>query len=229
MNYVIIVAGGTGSRMDSDTPKQFLLLNGIPVMMHTINAFYKSKSAPEIVVSIHPDMQDHWLTLCEKYRFHVQHVIADGGKTRFESVKNGLETIKLINNNPFDSLIAIHDAVRPLITPSLIDLTFERAALTGAAALATQSTSSVRLKSGDGLINKAFPREDVYLMQTPQIFKSTILFEAYELPEDSTCTDDATVVEKKGYLITLVDGDTRNIKITFPGDLQIAELLLGTH
>ena len=226
MNYAIIAAGGTGNRVESDIPKQFLLLNGIPVMMHTINAFYRSKSAPQIVAVIHPAMHDYWLTLCEKYHFHVQHTIADGGATRFESVKKGLETIKLMGADPSQCRIAVHDAARPLITPDLIDRTFEQAALTGAAALAIQSSNSVRLKHADGLKNNAYPRKSVYLMQTPQTFEGTILFEAYEQPEDSTCTDDATVVEKNGYPITLVDGDTRNIKITFPDDLRIAELLL---
>ncbi|WP_257668167.1 2-C-methyl-D-erythritol 4-phosphate cytidylyltransferase [Parapedobacter tibetensis] len=226
MNYAIIVAGGTGSRMGSTTPKQFLLLNGIPVMMHAINAFYESKHAPHIIAVIHPDMQAYWLELCETYHFHVQHTIADGADSRFGSVKNGLEVIRLLDKNQSQSLIAIHDAVRPLVNPHQIDLTYEQAALTGAAALAIQSTNSIRLISGDGSSNNAYPRENVYLMQTPQIFKGSILFEAYEQPEDKMCTDDAAVVEKKGYPITLVDGDTRNIKITFRDDLAIAELLL---
>ena len=226
MNYAIIAAGGTGNRVGSDIPKQFLLLNGIPVMMHTINAFYRSKSAPQIVAVIHPAMQDHWLTLCEKYHFHVPHTITDAGVSRFESVKKGLEAIKLMGADLSQCHIAVHDAARPLIAPDLIDRTYEQAALTGAAALAVQSSNSVRLKHEDGLKNNAYARENVYLMQTPQTFKGTILSEAYEQPEDKTCTDDATVVEKNGYPITLVDGDTRNIKITFPDDLRIAELLL---
>lgn len=211
--------------MGSDIPKQFLLLNGIPVMMHTINAFYQSKSSPRIIAVIHPDMQEYWLTLCEKYHFHVQHALADGGSSRFESVKNGLAAIERINADPSHTLIAVHDAARPLIAPDLIDRTFEQAALSGAAALAIRSTDSVRLLSDDGLTNQAYPRERVFLMQTPQTFAASILFHAYDQPENGTSTDDASVVEKNGHPITLIDGDARNIKITFPEDLQRAELL----
>lgn len=226
MNYAIIAAGGTGNRVGSDIPKQFLLLNGIPVIMHAINAFYRSESAPQIVVAIHSDMQDYWLTLCDKYYFHVPHTIADGGTSRFESVKKALQVIKLMGAQLSECHIAIHDAARPLITPDFIDRTFEQAVLTGAAALAVQSSNSVRIKDADGKTNNAHARENVYLMQTPQAFNGAILLEAYEQPEDKTLTDDASVVERNGYPITLVDGDTRNIKITFPDDVRIAELLL---
>lgn len=123
-------------------------------------------------------------------------------------------------------IIAVHDAARPLISPALIDKTYQQATLTGAAALALPSTDSVRIKSGNNLKNNAFPRASVYLMQTPQIFNGAILYDAYGQADGNSFTDDASVVEKKGYPITLVDGDTRNIKITFPEDLHIAEIFL---
>ncbi|GGG88798.1 2-C-methyl-D-erythritol 4-phosphate cytidylyltransferase [Parapedobacter pyrenivorans] len=229
MNYVIIVAGGMGVRMGSDTPKQFLLLSGLPVMMHTINAFYRSSSSPHIVVVIPSSLHNHWSALCEAHHFGVPHTIAYGGQSRFESVKSGLDTIKSMSADLKQSLIAVHDAARPLISPELIDGTYNQAALTGAAALAIKSTDSIRLRSKNGLKNNAYPRELVYLMQTPQTFNGAILSEAYEQPDDKTYTDDASVVEKKGYPIVLIDGDTLNIKITFPGDLRIAEMLLGDH
>ncbi|SEL03980.1 2-C-methyl-D-erythritol 4-phosphate cytidylyltransferase [Parapedobacter koreensis] len=228
MNYVIIVAGGTGSRMDVHTPKQFLLLNGMPVMMHAIQAFHKSQSAPQIIVVLHAGMRETWSALCQTHRFDIPHSVVTGGESRFGSVKKGLEALKAGDVDLSQSLIAIHDAARPLITPGLIDSTYEQASRTGAAALAVRSTNSVRIVSNNGLKNNAHRRETVYLMQTPQTFSGTILSEAYEAPEQGMYTDDSSVVEKKGYPISLIDGDTRNIKITFPEDLAIAEILLRT-
>ncbi|GGC47545.1 2-C-methyl-D-erythritol 4-phosphate cytidylyltransferase [Parapedobacter defluvii] len=228
-HYAIVVGGGTGTRMGSDTPKQFLPLNGIPVAMHAIRAFHNSKYSPQIVVVIPSAQHGYWSELCEKYNFDIPHVVASGGKSRFESVKNGLAAVQLRCTDLSQSLIAVHDAARPLIAPTLIDATFDQAARYGAAALAIQSTNSVRLKSSNGLKNNAYPRQQVYLMQTPQTFNGVILSESYKLDEDNAFTDDASVVEKKGYPITLVDGDTRNIKITFPEDLRIAAILSGTY
>lgn len=227
MNFAIIVAGGTGSRMNSDRPKQFLPLAGLPVMMHAIHAFHRSRSSPQLIIAVHPSLRADWSALCEKHCFAVPHTVVDGGKTRFESVKNALEVIKSMDLEPAHCMIAVHDAARPLISPALIDKTYQQAALTGAAALAVPSTDSIRVESGNSLKNNAFPRTRVYLMQTPQTFNGTILCDAYEQVNGYSFTDDASVVEKKGYPITLVDGDTRNIKITFPADLRIAEVLLG--
>ncbi|MEC3881708.1 2-C-methyl-D-erythritol 4-phosphate cytidylyltransferase [Parapedobacter sp. 10938] len=227
MNYAIIVAGGTGSRMGADIPKQFLLLDGLPVMMHAMLAFHRSGSSPQIIVVLHPSLRDDWSALCENYRFTVPHTVVNGGKSRFESVKNGLSEIKSTGADLTHSIIAVHDAARPLVSTTLIDKTYQQAARTGAAALARPSTDSVRITSENGLKNNALPRSYVYLMQTPQSFNGAILCDAYEQDEDHSFTDDASIVEKKGYPITLVDGDTHNIKITFPEDLHIAEILLG--
>ncbi|WP_262246913.1 2-C-methyl-D-erythritol 4-phosphate cytidylyltransferase [Parapedobacter soli] len=224
MNYAIVVAGGTGTRMGSDTPKQFLLLNGLPVMMHAIQAFHRSSSSPHIITVIHPSLRDTWSALCEKHHFEIPQTVVAGGTSRFESVKNGLAAIKSTETALATSLIAVHDAARPLIPAALIDKVYQQAALTGAAALATPSTDSIRIISSNGSKNNAFPRANVYLMQTPQVFSGTILFDAYTQAYESYFTDDASVVEKKGYPITLVDGDVQNIKVTFPKDLRIAEL-----
>lgn len=226
MNYAIIVAGGSGSRMGGSVPKQFLLLEDLPVMMHALLAFHHSKSDPHLIVVLLPDMRGVWAELCDTHVFDVPHTIVDGGKSRFESVKNGLAFIQSTAPDLSHVLIAVHDAARPLITPALIDKSYEEAARTGAAALAMQSTNSVRIKSSNGLKNNAHPRQHVYLMQTPQTFNGHILASAYEQPEDTRYTDDAAVVERKGHPISLVDGDARNIKITFPEDLQFAAALL---
>jgi len=225
-NYAIIVAGGTGTRMGVDTPKQFLLLGGLPVMMHAILAFYRSDTSPQLIVVIHPALRDCWSALCETHRFTVPHTVVSGGYSRFESVKNGLTAIKSMDNEPTACTIAVHDAARPLIATHLVDKTYAQAALWGAAALAIPATDSVRIVSGNGSKNNAYPRSGVYLMQTPQTFSGSILYDAYEQGDSNGFTDDASVVEKKGYPITLVDGDTRNIKVTFPQDLRIAEILL---
>lgn len=212
--------------MGSDMPKQFLLLKGLPVMMHAIQAFQRSSSSPQIIVVIHPSLREDWSILCESHAFSAPHILVNGGSSRFESVKNGLKAIASIGAEMAYCVIAVHDAARPLVSPKLIDETYEQAKLTGAAALSRRSTDSVRVKSSNGLKNNTLPRASVYLMQTPQAFNGAILCSAYEQADDHSCTDDASVVEKKGYPITLVDGDTRNIKITFPEDLRIAEILL---
>ncbi len=229
MNHVIVVAGGTGTRMGAETPKQFLLLAGLPVMMHAIRAFQKSETSPAITVVIHRALQDRWQELCTECGFEVPHSLVLGGKNRFESVKNGLEAIKATGADLSKCLIAVHDAARPLIRPALIDRTYRQAATTGAAALALQSSDSVRIMSSNGLKNNGHPRESIYLMQTPQTFRGSILADAYEQADEGAFTDDASVVEKKGHPITLVDGDALNIKITFAKDLPIAEVLLDAQ
>lgn len=212
--------------MGSDVPKQFMPLNGLPVMMHTLLAFQRSKCTPHLVLVLHPSMQEQWCLLCNTHHFQVQHSLVAGGESRFESVRNGLEAIRLMGGAASGALIAVHDAVRPLINPDLIDLLYAEAARTGNAALAVPSSNSVRIEQLDGSGTFSYPREKVHLMQTPQTFRATDLFQAYERSEDSTCTDDASVVEKTGIPITLVPGDACNIKITFPEDLLIAERLL---
>ena len=229
MNYVIIVGGGSGSRMGTDTPKQFLLLHGMPVIMHSMYAFSRCRYAPKIIAVIPAAQHAYWKDLCEKYDFKIPHDLVDGGKTRFESVKNGLEAIKSTCKDLANSVIAVHDAARPLVTIDAIETTFDQAWRTGAAALALPSTNSIRITSSNGLKNNAFPRHQVYVMQTPQTFRGNILSASYEQADDNLFTDDASVVERKGYPIVLVDGDTRNIKITFPEDLQIATILADIH
>src|SRR5690606_36830852 len=137
-HYAIIVAGGTGSRMRSGTPKQFLLLKGLPVMMHAILAFHRSISSPQIVVVIHPSLRDAWPALCRAHDFSKSRLVVDGGDSRFQSVKNGRTVKKAMIPALADCIIAVHVDARPLISPALLDETFHQAMLTGAARLARQ-------------------------------------------------------------------------------------------
>lgn len=220
INYVIIVAGGSGSRMQSAIPKQFLLLSGKPVLMHTIEAFYNADTKPDVIIVLPTGFHDYWKQLCADYCFSTPHQLVSGGETRFHSVKNGLDLIPGDQN----SLIAVHDAVRPLTSKEIIDNSYHHAAEFGNAVVAVKSRDSVRqLKDG---VSACLIRDEIYLVQTPQTFQSAQIKKAYLQPYDTKFTDDASVVEEMGEKINLVDGDYRNIKITFPEDIAIAELLL---
>ncbi|MGZ3750458.1 MAG: 2-C-methyl-D-erythritol 4-phosphate cytidylyltransferase [Mucilaginibacter sp.] len=217
--YVIIVAGGSGSRMHSVVPKQFLLLNGLPVLMHTINAFHNCQVQPQIIVVLPDDSHEYWNTLCKKHGFDVPHQLISGGETRFHSVKRGLGLI-----DDTDAIIAVHDAVRPLVTKEIIDESYECAAKYGNAIVAIKSRDSVRQIKDNRSISLV--RDEIYLIQTPQTFQSEQLKQAYQQPYSANFTDDASVVEQTGVNINLINGSYQNIKITFPEDIAIAEFLL---
>jgi len=216
--YAIIVAGGSGNRMQTETPKQFLLLKNLPVLMHTIKAFAQSDTQPKILLVLNQDQQAYWIRLCEEFNFHVPHQVIDGGTERFHSVKNAIHAIEE------ESYVAIHDAVRPLVSKSLIDSCFKAAELQGNVIAAVQSSDSVRLLRDDK--TTALKRDEIYLVQTPQTFNLSILKEAYNQAFNTHFTDDASVVESIGYEINIIEGDRGNIKITYPIDLELAELLL---
>jgi 2-C-methyl-D-erythritol 4-phosphate cytidylyltransferase len=218
-NYAIIVAGGSGSRMQSVVPKQFLLLNGIPVLMHTIAAFNESKAQPQIIVVLPSDSHSYWDELCKEHHFEIPHQLISGGETRFHSVKNGLSLI-----NEDDAIIAIHDAVRPLISKDTIDESYECAEQYGNAIVAIKSRDSVRQIKDNRSVSLL--RDEIYLIQTPQTFQSAQLKKAYLQPYQAGFTDDASVVEQTGVNINLINGSYQNIKITFPEDIAIAEFLL---
>jgi 2-C-methyl-D-erythritol 4-phosphate cytidylyltransferase len=219
-NHVIIVAGGSGTRMQSTVPKQFLLLNGKPVLMHTIAAFNRSAAKPQIIIVLHPDYHSYWEQLCKEHGFNIPHQLVKGGETRFHSVKNGLDAIA----DDTDALIAIHDAVRPLTSARIIDESYKYAARHGNAITAVKSRDSVRrLKNG---ISESLIRDEIYLVQTPQTFKAAQVKKAYLQPYDDKFTDDASVVEETGVKINLTEGSYQNIKITFPEDIAIAEWLI---
>ena len=220
-NYVIVVAGGSGTRMGGTIPKQFLLLNGKPVLMRTIGVFYNSGTRPQIIAVLHPDFHAYWAGLCKTHNFNIPHLLVNGGETRFHSVKNGLDSIQ----DGADSLIAIHDAVRPLTSEKIINTSYKYAAEHGNAITAVKSRDSVRLlKHG---VSESLTRENIYLVQTPQTFKSSQIKKAYLQPYSTEFTDDASVAEAAGFTINLTEGSYKNIKITFPEDIAIAELLLN--
>jgi len=217
-SYALIVAGGSGTRMQAIMPKQFLLLNGKPVMMYTIEAFYQSTYQPEIIVVMHPNFHSYWQELCTEHNFTIPHKLINGGETRFHSVKNGLALVA------DDSLVAVQDAVRPLVSVEIIDNAYQQATEYGNAVVAVKSRDSVRsLRNGR---SESLLRDEIYLVQTPQTFQSALLKKAYLQPFNDGFTDDASVAERDGASIHICEGSYQNIKITFPEDIAIAEMLL---
>ena len=193
--YVIITAGGKGSRMGSDIPKQFLELKGVPVIVHSIRAFKEYSSHINVVVVLPDGAIDHWTDIAEKH--HVDALTCTGGETRFASVKNGLELVCE------KGLVAVHDAARPLTTPALISQCFLVAAKEGNAVPVIPLTDSVRELSND--ISRPAERERFRLVQTPQVFETGLLKKAYEQAYRSSFTDDTTVAEAFGVKIHLVE------------------------
>ncbi|MCK5839925.1 MAG: 2-C-methyl-D-erythritol 4-phosphate cytidylyltransferase [Bacteroidales bacterium] len=216
--FALIVAGGIGIRMKADIPKQFLLLAGEPILMHTIRAFFQATLDIIAVVVLPSNQSDHWRKLCEEYSFTYPHKVTRGGKTRFQSVKNGLAMIS------GEGLIAVHDGIRPLVDSQIIINVFEVAEKQGNAIPAIGVTESVRITSNH--TNRAADRKQFRLVQTPQVFHSSVLQNAYRQVYREEFTDDATVVEASGHRIHLIEGDPNNIKITTATDLQLAEVLI---
>jgi len=205
--------------MQSEVPKQFMLLNGKPILMHTIEAFHYSDFKPEIIVVLNVDFHTYWEQLCEKYNFSIPHTLIKGGLQRFHSVKNGIKAIR------GKSVIAIHDAVRPLASNELISCSFREAEQTGNAVVAIKSKDSVRQQKGNSSLS--LNRDEIYLIQTPQTFQFEILNKAYKQEYRNEFTDDASVVERTGIALNLIEGESKNLKITFPEDLTLAEFYLS--
>lgn len=216
--YAIIVAGGTGKRMDSAIAKQFLLLHKKPVIMHTLQAFHLSEIQPEIIVVLAKEAHGYWKELCSKYNFNIPHLLVEGGKERFHSVRNGLMAIK------DEGVVAVHDAVRPIINPNLITQTFKEALETGNAIPCIKPSDSVRRLTETA--SKIINREKLVFIQTPQTFDIGQLRTAYQQRFSKKFTDDASVVEAAGFPINLIEGNRNNIKITYPEDLELASFLL---
>ena len=216
--YVLIVAGGKGSRFDSIIPKQFALLNGRPILMHTFEAFSFLENV-QFVLVLADESVDYWKELCEIHQFKLPHQIASGGPHRFHSVKSGLRQI------PNDALVAIHDSVRPLVSKTTILGAFEMAERKGNGIPTIAIHESVR--EIDGVFNKAVDRNKLQIIQTPQVFKSSDIKEAYNQNYQETFTDDASVAEQSGEQIYLTKGNPENIKITSQLDLVVAEKYMG--
>ena len=217
--YVVIVAGGSGKRMGMDTPKQFMELAGKPVLMHTIERFRQFNSSMEIITVLPENQLRHWNDLQKKYSFDVPHTLVKGGAHRFISVRNGLKFV----NTP--GLVAIHDGVRPLVRLETIQRCFEAAEEHGNAIPVISPADSLRLLT-EGR-NVPVSRLNVKQVQTPQVFDAEIIKKAYQQDYDTVFTDDATVIEKAGHIVFMVEGNRENIKITNPEDLFIAQTLLA--
>ncbi len=218
--YAIIVAGGSGKRMGTTMPKQFLLLAGKPVLMHTIEAFYNFDSEMTIIVVLPQNQVDTWKNLCWQYAFEIEHSIAIGGATRFESVKNGLALVD------GDGIVGVHDGVRPLVQNATLNRCYIEAGAYGSAVPVSDSKESVRILDENGQ-SRAIDRTTVRMVQTPQVFRVKILKESYAQQFKPSFTDDASVVEAAGYPIHLSNGNKENIKLTTPDDMIYAEALLA--
>ncbi|GHV31050.1 2-C-methyl-D-erythritol 4-phosphate cytidylyltransferase [Bacteroidia bacterium] len=220
--YVIIVAGGKGLRMGGDIPKQFMLLEGRPVLMHTIQAFYDYEPEICIILVLPGEQIAYWENLYTGYDFSIPHQIVSGGETRFHSVKNGLAAISANN-----ALIAIHDGVRPLIDKELIAAVYAQAYIHDAAYPVIPVIDSMRKLADDHQTTVPIDRSKYFFVQTPQVFKAEILFEAYKQTCNPRFTDDVSVVEAAGICRpVMVEGNRENIKITTPADLIIAQTLM---
>ena len=207
----LIVAGGKGERMNADIPKQFLLLNGTPILMHTLKQFSQFE---EIVLVLPHSQFDYWRELCSNYNFTQKHTLVAGGTTRFYSVKNGLEKIEE------NSVIAIHDGVRPLISKKLIDSLITKTKNGVGVIPIVPVKDSIRKVKGENSVH--LDRSNLYKVQTPQCFLSKDIKEAYTQEFSDTFTDDASVFEAKGGRITTLLGEEKNLKITTREDLTIA-------
>ena len=216
--WAIIVAGGSGSRMQSDVPKQFMELCGKPLLMRSVMAFADACKDIRIIVVLPPLQIGYWQELCTRHDFTLPHNIAEGGATRFHSVKNGLSLL------PDEGLVAVHDGVRPLVSRQTIINCFREAATYGCAVPVTQVNDSVREISGQ--TSRMPNRSSLRLVQTPQVFDIKLLKKAYEQEFTPEFTDDASVFEKAEHTIHLTEGNVENIKITTPNDLIVAEALL---
>lgn len=263
--YCIIVAGGTGRRMKSAIPKQFLLLEGKPLLMHTIERFHSFDSSIEIIVVLPAGHHELWHRLVADHSFGISHRLAAGGEERFHSVIAGLELVRRASQDAEhdgagvaghdeaivpghnealfpqhheammpggepahgkkESLIAVHDGVRPLVSHDTIWRCYADAEEFGTAIPFIEPADSVRFLEGDD--SRPIPRTEVRLIQTPQVFRSSLIMNAYDRGFDPSFTDDATVAEAAGIKIHLTHGNRENIKITTPEDLAVAHILAG--
>ncbi len=215
------MAGGSGSRMKTDVPKQFLLLGGKPILQRTIEQFLAY--SPDLPIRLVLPQRDlpTWESLCQQHQFFPSNVtVVVGGATRFQSVQNGLATIPLTADAT--GLVAVHDGVRPFVTPDLIAVSFATASHKGSAVACVAAKDSIRLLNPDGS-SQAVERAQVRLIQTPQTFRLDWFRNAFAAPEQPFFTDCASVLEHARYPITLIEGAYENIKITTPDDLKTVD------
>lgn len=219
MNSVVIVAGGSGSRMKSEIPKQFMEINGKPLILWTIDKFVLFDAAIKIIIVLPENHIFIWQNIVRKYPDYQKIIITTGGVTRFHSVSRGLEYIEK------NEIVGIHDAVRPMVSVGTIQRCYEMAAIRKSAIPVIDVEDSLRKVSVAG--NEIIDRSSVKRVQTPQVFNAEKLITAYENCLEKNFTDDASVFESYFGSVQLTEGNQENIKITYPSDLKIAAILLG--
>lgn len=219
--FAVIVAGGSGNRMGTTVPKQFLDLEGKPLIVHTAEAFLRAFPSIELIIVLPAAYQEMGKELLLKHLPEINFQLAEGGSTRFDSVKQGLQKVK----GP--AIVFIHDAVRCLVSTSLIQSCYAKAILSGTAIPAVSVKDSIRMVSSDK--NMVVDRENLRSIQTPQTFHSDIIIPAFQQEYEPSFTDEATVVEKYGQNIELIEGEETNIKVTYPIDLMVAAKILQSR
>ncbi len=225
MNKIaIITAAGTGKRMKTLTPKQFLPVKNKPLLYYTINLFFKRKEDIKIILVLPENHISTWNSLCLKYEIHIPAIVIPGGPTRFHSVKSGLKACEYENPK---SIVAIHDGVRPFVSPDVISEGFSIASRKGSAVPVISVSQSIRKISGKH--NTMVPRDEYKLVQTPQFFRLDMISEAYKIHYSEKFTDDASVFENTNNQITVFEGNKENIKITDSFDMIIAEKIIEEY
>ena len=220
--YAVIVAGGSGTRMSQSQPKQFLEIGGKPILLHALKAFNDFDSDISIIVVLPKEHLKTWKELCEKYKFDTKHKVVEGGSSRFESSKKGLNAIS------GSGIVAIHDGARPLVSVQVISETFNQAGRQGNGVAAVPLKDSIRETMGDQ--NRNVERDKYFAIQTPQAFQLDLIQKAFDHADNSKkYTDDASVLEDLGEKIYLTAGSYENIKVTTPEDLVVAEAILKSR
>lgn len=215
----IIVAGGSGKRLGGPVPKQFQTVKGRPLLMWTIEAFHRYDPLMPLIVVLPQEHFDIWKALCMGHRFFIHHHVVAGGEQRWHSVKAGLSKVE------GDGLVAVHDGVRPLVSTDLIGRCFDAADRQAAAIPVVPVVPSIRETTAVG--SRALDRSKLLAVQTPQCFHTDLLRKAFEQPFDSTFTDEASLVERMGVKVALVEGEENNIKVTNAMDMRVVEVLMG--
>lgn len=215
--YAVIVAGGKGNRMGSELPKQFIPLNDKPILMHTLQTFKLYTTDIQIILVLPANDIQLWRELCIKHSFDIEHTITEGGETRFHSVKNGLQLVDK------DSIVAIHDGVRPFVSKSVIENSFVTAQTYKAVVPVIDIVDTVRELHDNE--SHTVSRDKYKIVQTPQTFLSNLIKQAYSQDYNKDFTDDASVVESMGVKIKLIEGNRENIKITTPFDLIVGRAI----
>jgi 2-C-methyl-D-erythritol 4-phosphate cytidylyltransferase len=215
---IIITAGGIGKRMGGSLPKQFLPIQGRPILFYTIERFYEYDQQIEILLTLPEDWRSYWQELCQEYQFTIPHQVISGGKERYHSIQLALK-------HSTGKYVGVHDGVRPFVSIETISRCYEKAQLDGSAIPVMYIKESLRMLT-DEKLSVSVERSAYRSVQTPQVFERSILVNAYERPFHDAITDDASLVEENGTTIFLVEGNEENIKITTPLDLAFCELIL---